>query len=156
MNLEPCRVAPFDLFLQRSAEARNAIRSFLRAIPVRPRVPELRAESAQVVAAAAGSMVEPRHIDMLTADAAIVPRRRTFEGRQISTRVQPDLFAEVTPDHVGSIAEAVRVPRRFRVEQNSCRVDAARSKDDDLAANLLFGAGSSIEILHTRCASVVI
>src|SRR5204863_3251176 len=109
MNFEPRRVTPLNLFLQRRAETRNLIRSFLRAIPVRPGVPELRAESTQVITAAAGSMVEARHIDMLPTDSPIVARCRTFERGQISARVQPDLFAEVTADHVRPVAKAVRM-----------------------------------------------
>src|SRR4030095_9316959 len=123
MNLEPRRMALFDLFLERGAETWNLIRSWLRAVPVRPRVPELRAEPTQVVAAAAGSMVEARHIDMFSAYPPIVPRWGASERGQISPRVQPDLLAEITADHVRTIAETVRVRRRFRVQQNARRVD---------------------------------
>src|SRR3954469_409394 len=138
MDLEPRGMAPLDLPLERGTEPGNLVRSFLWAIPVRPGVPELRAESTQVVATAAGAMVESRHINVFPADAAIVPRRRPFECREISARVQPDLFAQVAADHVGSVAEPIRVGRRFRVQQNACRIDAARAKDHDLAAHLLF------------------
>ena len=101
-------------------------------------------------------MVESRHINVFTADAAIVPRRRPFERGEISARVQPDLFAEVTADHVGPVAEAVRVGRRFRVQQNACRIDAARAQDDDLAAHLLFGAGAAIEVLDARGSAIFV
>src|SRR6187551_1784083 len=63
MDFEPGGMAPLDLSFQRSAKTRNLIRSLLWAIPVRPCVPELRAESAQVVATATGSMIEARHIN---------------------------------------------------------------------------------------------
>ena len=101
-------------------------------------------------------MIETRHVDMLAANSAIVPRRCALQRRQITSRVQPDLLAQVTTDHIGSIAEAVRVPGRFRVQQDARRVDTACAQDNDLSAHLLFGAGASIEILDAGRAAVFI
>ena len=148
MDLEPGRVAALDLRLERRAEAGNLVRSCVRRRSARARVPELRAEAAQVVAAAPGAMVEARHVDVLAADAAVVPRGRAYERGQVAAHVEPDLLAEVAADHVRSVADAVRVRRRLRVEQDARRVDAARAQDDDLPAHLLLGAGPSIEVLH--------
>src|SRR5881296_3584106 len=125
MNLEPRRVPPLDFAFQRRAEAGNVMRSFIGAGAAGAGIPELRAEPAQVVALAAGAMIEARHVDVLAADAAIVPRRRAGEHGKESGRIQPDLLAEVAADHVGAVAKTVRVPLGCRVKEQPCRIDAA-------------------------------
>ena len=72
-----------------------------------PGVPELNAESSQVVSRPPGAMVEAGDVDVFTADAAVVTRRRTEERREVAGDVQPDLFAEVPADDIGAVADAV-------------------------------------------------
>ena len=54
-------------------------------------------------------MVEARHVDVLAADAAVVAGRRADEPREEAAHVEADLLAEVAADHVGAVADAVRV-----------------------------------------------
>src|SRR5690349_16461175 len=107
MDLEPRRMAALDFLLERGAEARNRRGAVVRAVDARAGIPELRAEPAQVVPLPAGAMVEPRHVDVLAADSAIVARFRSQERGEEPRHVHAHLLAEETPDHVGSVADAV-------------------------------------------------
>ena len=57
-------------------------------------------------------MVEPRQVDVLAADAAIVAGRRADQRRQVAGRVEADLLTQVAADHVGTVAQAVGVALR--------------------------------------------
>src|SRR6476620_5050780 len=101
-------------------------------------------------------MVEARHVDVLAADAAVVSRRRPDEYRQEAGDVQTNLLAEKSADHIGSVADAVRVALRLRVEEQARRVHAAGADDDDLRHRLALLAGPSIEILHAARKTVLV
>ena len=156
VNLEPGGMAALDFFLQCGAESRNLLRAPVRAGRAGAGVPELRAEAAQVIALPAGAMVEPRHVDVLAADAAVVSRRRAGEDREEAGRVQPNLLAQIAANHVRSVAEPIRMPLRLRVEQQPRRIHTAGAHDDDLRQRLTFRPGVSIEILHAAGEPVLV
>src|SRR3954469_14603405 len=111
-------------------------------------VPELSAKAAQVLTLFTGTMIEPRHVNVLAANPAVVPRGRPCERRQITPDVEPDLFRQVTPDHVGPVSNPVRVLRRRGVEQDARRIHAACANDYDFRQYLLLGARLPVEVLN--------
>ena len=82
--------------------------------------------------AAAGTMVEAGHVDVLAADTAVVPCRCTHERREVSGDVEADLLAQVAADDVGAVAEPVRMAFRSGIQQDARRIDTARADHDDL------------------------
>src|SRR5439155_5777901 len=132
---------------ERSAEAGKLAREVVDAVGAAAGVPELRAPSAQVVAAEAGTVVEPRHVHVLAADPAIVLPGLAVEIGEEALHVDPDLLAEVAPDHVGAVADAVGMALRLRVQENAGGVDAARPEHHHLAQHLPLLPGLPIEVL---------
>ena len=97
--------------LEIGAEARDLLRP--ARVVRRSAAPELHAEAAQVVALAAVAVVEARQVDVLAADAVVILRRRAEQLGHKAEHVQPHLLAQIPADHVGRIADAVRVADDF-------------------------------------------
>ena len=100
-------------------------------VVARAAAPELHAESAQVIALAAVAMIESRHVDVFAADAVVVLHRRAEQFRHEAEHVQPNLLAQIAADHIGRVADAVRMPARLRVQQDARGIDAGGRHDDD-------------------------
>ena len=72
-------------------------------------VPELHLVAAEESAGSAAGCGEARHVDVLAADAAIVLDRLAEQRGMKPGDVHADLLAQIPADHVGAVAEAVRV-----------------------------------------------
>jgi hypothetical protein len=70
--------------------------------------------------------------------------------------MEAHLLAQVPADHVVLVADAVRVRRRRRVQQDARGVDATGAHHDDLAEHLAFGTGVAVEVLHASREPLVI
>ena len=110
-------------------------------------VPELHAETTQVVAFVLGALIEARQIDVL-ADASIRLPRLSVQRRQKAAHVEAELLAEMTAEYIVAVADAVGKPLAGRVEQQPRGVDAARRDDHHFPAHFLFATAHAIEVLH--------
>ena len=91
MKRDQRRVSLLDGLLQVEPETRKLFRE--RRVGLRPGVPELRAESAQIVALAPVPMIEARHVDVLAADAVVILCRGPHQLRDKTEHVEAHLLA---------------------------------------------------------------
>ncbi len=148
VHLEPGRMPRLDLLLERCAEAGDGRRQRVRTGDAGAGVPELHAEAAQVVTPAPRPVIEARHVDVLPSDAAVVASGRPGQRGKVPDRVQADLLAEIAPDDVRPVADAVGVRGGCGVQQDACGIHATGADDDNARQNLALRPGAAVEVLH--------
>ena len=93
---------------------------------------------------------------MTSADPVVVSRSGPIELRGESMNVHADLFAEVAAQRVRGIAEAIGKVTGCGIQQNSCRVDAARTDDHPLCWDHALLARMAVEVLDPACPPLVV
>ncbi len=109
MQIEQRGVTFLDGFLEIGTEAGERFR--IGEIGLRAGVPELAAEAADVVALAAVAMIEARHVHMRAADSVVVIYGGADQLRREASNGEANLFRQIAADHIGGVADAVRVLR---------------------------------------------
>ena len=58
-------------------------------------------------------MIEARHVDVLAVRAVILLVAAAVERRHVPLHVEANLLAQIAADHVGAVADAVRISVRI-------------------------------------------
>ena len=81
----------------------------------------------------------PRHVEVRAVAVGVVVRHARQRGHH-RRHAEADGVHQIAADLAGRVREALRMPRRLRVEQQPRRLAAARREDDRAAAHLALAA----------------
>ena len=87
----------------------------------------------------------PRHVDVIAAGAVLVVDRDVFEPRDLAAETRAHGVHDVFAHEPAGVGDAVRMPGRFRVEQNPHGLGRARRQHDDAGLERAFFAGDFVD-----------